>query len=236
MSDRPRILDLFCGAGGAATGLKRAGFSPYGVDNKPEPRYPFPFLLMDALEAMDRLLRGEGLTFNNGETLYLADFDAYWASPPCQHASTIAKQIRSMRPDTYDHPNLIPATRERLIESGVPYIIENVVGAELVSPVQLCGSWFGLNLRRHRLFECSFAAASTPCCHHWQKPRFRSLDKRRGDALATVVGVHGHINYSGESELRKEAMGIDWMNDYELTQAVPPAYSEYIGRQLLKVL
>jgi len=86
---KPKLLDLFCGAGGAAMGYHRAGFDPYGIDNKLQPHYPFPFLLMDALEAVDRLLRGEGLTFNNGETLYLADFLAFHASPPCQEYSII---------------------------------------------------------------------------------------------------------------------------------------------------
>jgi len=231
----PRLLDLFCGAGGAAMGYHRAGFEVYGIDNKPQPHYPFPFLQMDALEAMDRLLRGEGLTFSNGKTLYLADFDAYHASPPCQHASTIAKQNRSRHPGRYNHPNLIPQTKERLKLIGKPYTIENVRTNSLTNPVKLTGSWFGLDVKRDRYFECSFPAWDTPTSD-WQKPRFRSLDKRRAGKLSSVVGVHGHINYAGEGELRKQAMGIDWMTDAELTQAIPPAYTEYIGLQLMKYL
>ncbi len=214
-------------------GYHRAGFEVYGIDNKPQPRYPFPFLLMDAMEAMDRLLQGKGLTFSNGETLYLKDFDAYHASPPCQHASKIAKMNRSIRPGKYIHPNLIPAIRIRLIATGKPYVIENPVEAHLENPIILCGSSFGLNLRRHRAFETNMPVVlMPPCSHSWQKPRFRSLDhNRRG--LTPVIGVHGNINYHGEMELRKEAMGINWMINKELTQAIPPAYTEYIGKYLL---
>lgn len=233
-SKRPRLLDLFCGAGGGAMGYYRAGFAPYGIDNKPQPNYPFPFLQMDALEAMDRLLRGEGLTFSNGYTLYLADFNAIHASPPCQFGSTIAIMNRVLRPGKYNHPNLIPVTRKCLEETGKHYVIENVRSFTLISPVKLTGSWFGLDVKRDRYFECNFAAFDTPKSN-WQRPRFRSLEKKREGKLARVVGVHGHINYKGEGELRKQAMAIDWMSDYELTQAIPPAYTEYIGGYLLKI-
>lgn len=229
---KPRLLDLFCCAGGAAMGYHRAGFEVVGVDNKPQPHYPFPFLQMDALEAMDRLLRGEGLTFSNGETYYLKDFSAFHASPPCQAFSTIAKQNRSIRPGIYNHPNLIPQTRQRLISTGKPYVIENVKTPELISPIKLTGSAFGLNVKRDRYFEASFFCFSTPQSD-WQKPRFRSLDRRRNGKLACVVGVHGHINYSGEGQIRADAMGIDWMTDSELTQAIPPVYTEYIGKYLM---
>ena len=201
-------------------GYHRAGFEVVGVDIDPQPRYPFEFHQAGALE-------------------YLAEhgreFDVIHASPPCQHASTIAKQQRILRPGKYNHPDLIEPTRRALIASGKPYIIENVEGADLINPAELCGSWFGLDLRRHRNFETSFPLFSTPCSHHWQKPRFRSLDKRR-NTLASVIGVHGHINYSGEFELRKNAMGIEWMNSDELSEAIPPAYTEFIGKQLLSQL
>lgn len=216
-------------------GYHRAGFSVYGVDIEPQPNYPFPFLQMDALEALARLLRGEGLTFSNGETLYLVDFVGIHSSPPCQHASTIAKQQRALRPGKYNHPNLIPQTREGLQKTGKPYIIENVEGAFLVNPARLCGSYFGLDVRRHRLFETNFPVFSTPCSHNLQTPRFRSLDKRR-KALARVVGVHGHINYSGELEIRKRAMGIEWMNNDELVEAIPPAYTQFIGERFMETL
>ena len=199
-------------------GLYRAGFDVMGVDIKPQPHYPFIFIQADAL------------------AYPLEGYDAYWARPPCQAFSTIAKQNRVLCPSKYDHPDLIAPTRNRLIETGKPFIIENVQGAPLINPVRLCGSWFGLNLHRHRLFETNFGVLGTPCSHYWQKPRFRSLDKRRTKQLASVVGVHGHINYSGERDLREAAMGIDWMDSDELVEAIPPAYAEYLGKHLMNQL
>lgn len=214
---RPVLLDLFAGGGGAGMGYYLAGFRVVGVDIKPQPHYPFKFYQADAL------------------TYSLEGFDAYHASPPCQHASKIAVMNRILRPGKYHHPDLIKQTRERLVGIGKPYVIENVEGAVLKSPAVFCGSWFGLDLRRHRLFESNIPLFSTPCCHYWQKPRFRSLDhNRRG--LARVIGVHGHVNYPREMDLRKRAMGIDWMNNAELVEAIPPAYTEYIGLQLRKYL
>lgn len=233
---RARLLDLFCSAGGAAMGYSRAGFEVVGVDIKPQPNYPFEFVQADALYWME-------FYSTTGYVGY--QFDAIHASPPCQAHSTIAKQVRKRLPGRYEHPDLVAATRERLQATGLPYVIENVVGAPLENPIRLCGSSFGLDVERHRLFECSFPIMAMPCAHHWQTPRFRSLDKRRGlkrvvpvyggqiEKTARVVGVHGHINYAGERELREKAMGIDWMSPYELTQAIPPAYTEYIGEYLL---
>ena len=214
---RPRLLDLFCGAGGSAVGYYRAGFEVVGVDIKPQPHYPFEFHQADAL------------------TYPLDGFDAYHASPPCQHASTIAKMNRTLRPGKYNHPDLIAPTRERLLSTGKLFVIENVKTDSLKDAVCLTGSWFGLNVKRDRYFEANFAFFGTPHSD-WQKPRFRSVDKRRNGALSSVVMVNGHINYAGEKSLRQQAMGIDWMSDYELTQAIPPAYTEYIGKQLMKVM
>ena len=131
---KPRLLDLFCGAGGAAMGYHRAGFEVIGVDIKPQPHFPLEFHQADALE------------------FSLEGYDAYHASPPCQAFSTIAKQIRTMRPGKYSHPDLIAPTRDCLVATDKPYVIENVRGASLISPVQLCGSWFGLDLHRLRIF------------------------------------------------------------------------------------
>jgi DNA (cytosine-5)-methyltransferase 1 len=211
---RPRLLDLFCGAGGAAMGYYRAGFDVVGVDIEPQPKYPFEFHREDALMV--------GPNFGR--------FDAIHASPPCQHASTVTPIDARQR-----HARLIEPTRQLLEATGLPYVIENVVGSALRSPVRLCGSSFGMDLRRHRLFESNVPLAVPPCDHGWQRPRFRSLDGRmvaRGQ-LASVVGVHGNINYSGEFELRCKAMGIDWMTNAELTQAIPPAFTEHIGSYLL---
>jgi DNA (cytosine-5)-methyltransferase 1 len=210
-----RLLDLFCGAGGAGTGYHRAGFEVVGVDLRPQPRYPFEFHQADAL------------------AFPLDGFDAIHASPPCQGYST-------QTADRSRHPRLIGSVRDRICRAGAPYVIENVEGArrELVDPVKLCGSLFGLDLRRHRYFETSFPVDAPACRHGWQTPRFRSLDVNmiRSGRLASVVGVHGHINYAGEAELRRRAMGIDWMTNEELVEAIPPSYSEFIGRALLGAL
>jgi DNA (cytosine-5)-methyltransferase 1 len=230
---KPVLVDLFCKAGGCTKGYQRAGFYVVGVDIEPQPNY-----------CGDEFHQADALTFP------LDEADCIHASPPCQAHSSIAKQQRARRPGAYDHPDLVDVTRDRLVAAGVPYVIENVVGAPLLNHVQLCGSSFGLDVRRHRLFECSFPVLAPPCAHHWQKPRFRSLDSRRkapaatvpvhGDNmgkrsrfLASVVGVHGHLNYAGEFALRQRAMGIDWMDAAELCQAIPPAYTEHIGEYLM---
>lgn len=199
-------------------GYHRAGFEVVGVDIKPQPRYPFAFVQTDALDFC---------------ASFGAGFDAIHASPPCQAFSSIAKQQRQRR--AYNHPDLVDATRRRLTATGRKFIIENVTSAPLRRTVRLCGSSFDLDVRRHRLFELGgWEFVFVPsCAHHLQAPRFRSLDKRRGGKLACVVGVHGHANYAGERALRERAMGIDWMSSTELAQAIPPAYTEYIGRQLL---
>ena len=235
---KPRLLDLFCGAGGAAMGYHRTGFDVVGVDNKPQPHYPFPYILGDAIKIMDLFLQGVQVK-SQGRGFYewysLNDFVAIHASPPCQAFSTIAKQNRSIRPDKYCHPDLIKQTRGRLVGSGKPYVIENVKGAPLLNHIQLCGSWFHLDLHRHRLFESNIALFGTPCCHYWQKPRFKTYDKRRGGKLSTVVPVYGH-DYQHKMELARVAMGIDWMDDFEMNEAIPPAYTEYIGKYLLQAV
>jgi DNA (cytosine-5)-methyltransferase 1 len=215
---KPRLLDLFCGAGGCARGYQRAGFRVVGVDNRSQPRYAGDeFVQADALE----FIREHG-----------HEFDAIHASPPCQAHSSIAKQQRTRRPGAYEHPDLVEDTRRLLRATGLPYVIENVLSAPLENAVMLCGSSFGLDVRRHRLFESNVPILALPCAHHWQTPRFRSLDRRRSGP-ASVVGVHGHINYAGERALREAAMGIDWMTPEELAQAIPPAMTEHIGGYLL---
>lgn len=218
---KPRLLDLFCGAGGAAMGYHRAGFEVVGVDIRPQPNYPFEFVQADALEFLDAMLDWEGWPHHG--------FDAIHASPPCQHAST----LRAMWRDR-EYPALIEPTRELLRETGLPYIIENVVGAGLARApqldgtwgVELCGSSWGLgvergHLRRHRLFETTFPVPQ-PACRH------------RGPA----VGVYGHGGYSGRHRMlyrdeAAQAMDIDWMTRDEMTQAIPPAYTEHVGHYLL---
>ena len=211
----PRLLDLFCGAGGAGMGYHRAGFEVVGVDVHPQPRYPFEFHQADALEWLD-----EGGAVG---------FDAIHASPPCQAYSS----LRALTPR--DHPELVEPIRERLRASGLPYIIENVVGAPLLGAVTLCGSSFGLPLRRHRLFE-SNCPLLVPSCAHEQLPAIWHVplgDPRRNKQPSRFVGVYGSTRYRGEDANRRQAMGIEWMNRKELTQAIPPAYTELLGHQLM---
>jgi DNA (cytosine-5)-methyltransferase 1 len=192
-------------------GLHRAGFEVVGVDITPQPHYPFEFHQADALKYP------------------LEGFDFIWASPPCQRYSSIT-QVNGTREN---HPDLVAPIREILKASGAAWCIENVEGAPVENPITLCGSMFGLEVKRHRLFETSWFSLERPDCrHHRWKNSYRSLDKRCGPAR--VVGVHGHLNYSGEFALRCQAMDIYWMTNEELTQAIPPAYSEFIGKAALQ--
>ncbi len=216
-------------------GYHRAGFEVVGVDLHPQPRYPFKFHQADAM------------------TFPLDGFDVIHASPPCQDHSSLKAVVLAAGGKEHGTGQLLMQTLERL-PKNLPFVVENVEGAcfDGYYHFRLCGSSFGLDLRRHRKFASNHLFLPPPCDHAWQTPRFPSLDKRRkralssvvsvhgggqhGRALATVVGVHGHINYSGEAELRRRAMEIDWMNNYELTQAIPPAYTEWIGLQLIERL
>ena len=206
--DKPkkRLLDLFCGAGGAAMGLHRAGFEVTGVDNKPQPRYPFEFILADAL------------------TVDLEGYDCYWASPPCQFATLAGIQWRK---EGREYPELITATRERLQATGKPYIIENVPGAAslLINPLVLNGAFFGMKVRRTRLFECSF---SLPLVLIPPEPK-ASFRTGRFVAEGSIITPVGH--FSGIAYAQK-VMGIDWMGGKDLAQAIPPAYSQYLGMYL----
>lgn len=225
---KPRLLDLFCGAGGCAMGYHRAGFEVVGVDMKSQSNYPFEFHQGDALE----FLAAHG-----------AEFDVIHASPPCQ-AHSAMKTMHNAK----QHDDLIPATRELLRATGKPYIIENVVGAPVEFPVMLCGTMFNLGyqdaeLRRHRLFECSFLMLA-PSCQHGRRRRVVGVYGGHVRNRQRVIGVYGEgvgdaarktdkgaADFSVEHA--REAMGIDWMTLAELCQAIPPAYTEYLGRQMI---
>jgi DNA (cytosine-5)-methyltransferase 1 len=207
---KPRLLDLFCGAGGAAMGYQQAGFDVVGVDIVDQPRYPFEFHQADAL------------------TYPLDGFDAVHASPPCQAFTAYRRKGHGVG-DGY--PDLIAPMRSRLQTSGLPYVIENVPGAPLENPVQLCGSSFGLDVRRHRLFESSLALLALLCDHGWQKPRFPCATNRLNLRRTVEVGV-----WRIPLQVQQRAMGIDWMTLEELSEAIPPAYTEHIGRQLRSVI
>jgi DNA (cytosine-5)-methyltransferase 1 len=213
---KPRLLDLFCCAGGAAAGYARAGFDVVGVDINPQPHYPFEFHQADAL------------------TFPLDGFDVIHASPPCQFASAASNVWNGRRAKPEDrHPNLIPATRARLQERGLPYVIENVPRARrwLVNPLMLCGSMFETRVYRHRLFECQPPIYFPPmgCNHSFAMPARKGAYHVLDEAHPFITAV-GH-NFSAASG--RIAMQIDWMTRDEMAQAIPPAYTEWIGRQLL---
>ena len=217
---RPTILDLFCGAGGAGEGYRRAGFDVIGVDIAPQPNHPegMGFLQGDALDFVAKNWR---------------DFDAIHASPPCQRYLNLGGVNRAQG-RTYEHPDLIAETRRLLIASGLPYVIENVQDArkQLRNPARLCGTSFGRPLRRHRLFETNFSAYGKRCEHHlFTEPKYWTGWRPNGEVrLSTVVQVYGN---AGGREHWPAAMGIDWMTPKEMSEAIPPDYTEWIGRQLL---
>lgn len=214
---RPLLIDLFCGAGGASMGYYRAGFDVLGVDHEPQKRYPFDFIEGDVFQLWDSLPHERAA--------------AYAASPPCQ-AYSVTRYIRGGA----DHPDHVAGTRDLLWRTGKPYAIENVPGAPLKNPIVLCGTMFpGLRVYRHRLFECRPAVWFPPAaCCHWGRPMpsaingaFHTLDNQD---FITVAG-----NRYRASDGRR-AMGIDWMTRAELSQAIPPAYTEFIGRHLMRAV
>lgn len=218
-----KLLDLFCGAGGAAAGYSRAGFTEIvGVDIKPQPRYPFEFIQADAM------------------TFPLDGFDAIHASPPCQAHSDM-----KWMPNARKHEDLLTPTLARLDAVATPWVVENVGGSPMRSAIQLCGTSFGLcadigprgiaDLHRHRLFETNWPLMAPPCAHkrgrlvvgfYGDHARVRRRSAEGGDIVGTIEKMR----------LVDEAMEIDWMTWSEANQAIPPAYCEYIGRALIVAL
>lgn len=222
----PRLLDLFCGAGGAAMGYSRAGFDVVGVDIEPQPNYPFEFHQGDVTEVVfnRNQFNMTGCVHLGQHGPCLGKFDALHASPPCQRWSAMT----ACRPGLGgDYPDLIEPTRNlfRNHPKRLPWVIENVPGAPLDDPVTLCGVMFGQELYRHRLFECSFPA-DVPRHPAHVMPASRAGHWTPG----TVMSVSGHIAPVAHA---RRVMGIDWTNREELAEAIPPAYTEFIGTQLL---
>ena len=204
-----KLLDLFCGAGGASHGYAMAGFDVTGIDIKHGKRYPYTYI------------RDDVRNYLNLE--YLQQFDIIHASPPCQtHSAT--KHLRNAQGNTTNKIDMIDEVRAALIASGKPYIIENVPGAPLIDPIMLCGSAFGLKVRRHRLFESNLPLQGTKCDH-----------KTQGKPVGIYGSMRDEIPNGGHTaktmEQANEAMGIYWMLWGELVEAIPPMYTEYLGKQ-----
>ena len=214
---RRRLLDLFCCAGGAGLGYRRAGFDVTGVDIVPQPNYPFEFIQADVLDL---------------DVEFLRRFDAIHASPPCQSYSDLAK--RNGNGDQW--PRLIEPIREMLEDAGRPWAIENVEGAPLIDPVVLCGTMFpGLRVIRHRLFEVNFPLPQPYHVPHLEHPKVHTLDKRKNHYGKTCewkdfVQVTGGGNCTIAAA--RDAMGIDWMTKKEINESIPPAYAEYVGKHM----
>lgn len=207
---RPRLLDLFCGGGGAAMGYHRAGFDVTGVDIAPQPHYPFEFIQADAM------------------TFPLDGFSVIHASPPCQRWSAMNRAVKA------DHPDLITPVRARLRASGLPYVIENVEHAVLIEPWTLCGTQFGLRTRRHRGFEVwPVPTMLLPACDCGGRVARGEL---LGHRLRGKVAPGRRTPPPMPESARLDVYGVPWMTGREARQAIPPAYTEYIGRQLLAAL
>lgn len=208
---KPKLLDLFCCQGGASTGYVAAGFEVVGVDITPQPRYPYKFVQADAIA----YLRSYG-----------PFFDAIHASPPCQ-AHTLAQRLQGN-----EHPDLIAPVRDLLVEldrftpDGLPWVIENVPGSPLQDPIELCGAMFGLETYRHRLFESNIPLAAP------QHPAHVAKTTKMGRAPKPDEFMHIVGNFSGVDRGRK-VMGMEWATRDGLREAIPPAYSEFIGAQLI---
>lgn len=227
---RPRLLDLFCCEGGAAMGYHRAGFDVVGVDIEPRfsRRYPFEFVCSDAIS----YVREHG-----------HEFDAIHASPPCQGYSVATSGTPAAKAR---HPRLIPQVRDAVRSTKRPYVIENVIGARaaMVSPLLLCGSMFDitatdddgtiLRLERHRLFECDVLIYAPRPCIHDDKPVGGVYGGGRSDRREAREIRRG--GYTPSKRVREQLIGADWMTLHGLSQSIPPAYTEWIGTQLLEAL
>lgn len=232
-----KLLDLFCGAGGAAMGYHRAGFDEIiGVDIQQQPRYPFRFVRGDALQVLGWMAKYDGrfpIDWPDGRREWLGPFDAIHASPPCQKHTQCSNRWRGKGTYADSHQDLLSPTIERLEKLNLPFVVENVVGARRLLPtaVVVHGGMFNLGVHRPRLFATSF-----PVSVHTAP---RSLN---------TIGVYGKMDgrrlHNDQPRRRaartldegQHAMGIDWMQWPELVESIPPAYTEYIGRQLLQHL
>lgn len=220
---RPRLLDLFCGAGGCSVGYERAGFDVVGIDLEPHSDYPYRLMVANVMELL-------------AIPEFLVAFDVVHASPPCpRYSSATPTENRDK------HPDLVEPVRNALVQWGGAYIIENVPGAPLLNPVLMCGASLGLaadcrdghrrQLKRHRLFESNLPLMSPGCgCDGRQKIGVYG----DGGGGARTQNAQGG-GYKGHPEESRQAMGIDWMrNRKDLSDAIPPAYTQYLGEPLIE--
>lgn len=228
---KPLLLDTFCKAGGCTKGYQEAGFYVVGIDIEAQPRYiGDDFVQMDALEALRILIDGGYIVGRTGRKYYLSDFTVIHTSPPCQGYSELNRLHKK------EYPLLIADVRRLLQAAGRPYVIENVAGArnDLINPIMLCGIHFGLKVYRHRYFEVWPEMLGLPHIpHNDQTPAVgRGLSPK---GYISITGTGGFGVENGFDYARK-AIGIDWMTRPELSQAIPPAFTRWIGQQLLRVL
>lgn len=212
MTGKLRLLDLYCDQGGASKGYADAGFVVTGLDIVEQPRYPYGFIHGDAIVFIKYL-----------REFIRENFDAIAASPPCQRYS------KTQRIQSREHPDLIAPTRESLDAIGLPYVIENVEDAreELKDPVMLCGASFGIRTYRHRLFE----AGNGFCITVPEHPPHDRPNAKMGRPVYPWENMHIVGNFSNTA-LAREIMGMPWASREGLREAIPPVYTEYIGRQL----
>lgn len=221
-----RLLDLFCGGGGAAKGYADAGFEVVGVDINHQPNYPYEFMRRDAIDTLDMLTQKRAL---RPEGWKLDDFDVIHASPPCQAYTKKSANWGRERTHWLDHPDLVGETRALLEATGKPYVIENVGGSPIMGSLMLCGTMFGLKIQKHRYFESNIDLGWPPAtCNH--------------------EDTYNPWQGAGRSAVKlRDAMGIDWLPisggasrkagyTGDLFNAIPPAYTEYIGKRLMEVI
>lgn len=208
---KPKLLDLYCCAGGGGYGYEQAGLDVTGIDIEHQPKHRGKFIQYDAIEYL---------------TAHFQEYDVIHASPPCQYYSLSAKQFRDKGKEYVD---LIEATRIALVSTGKPYVIENVPGSPLINPILLCGAMFGMMTYRHRLFESNIKLEVPPHPEHTAPNAKMGRKPKHGEFVQYV----GH--FSGV-ELVREMTGLHWLGQYELAQSIPPQYTKFIGEQLIKKL